>query len=122
MAKTILLIDDSETSLFLIKSILDEHDDLDYILETNSAKALQVLKNQYVDLIFLDLMMPEIDGFQFLKYVKSDSQLSSIPIFIITALDDPQARGQTQKLGAAEFFRKPLNISNIENKILAYLE
>lgn len=121
MSKTILVIDDSETSLFLLQTILDENDDLEYILQGNSIQALETIQTRQVDLVFLDLMMPEMNGFEFLENLKADPHLKNIPVIVLTAMQDKASEEKAVKMGALDYMKKPLDVNELEDKIWRYL-
>lgn len=101
--KTILLIDDSWIARKGIKNILAS----DYrLLESDNAKkALSILKTESIDLILLDLLMPEMDGFQFLSCLKEDK--ISKPVIVVSADIQKTTRKKVFALGAAGFLNKP---------------
>ncbi len=81
---TILVVDDNEDVLELFKEILGEHP-VNVKTASNGKHALEVLKTEIPDLIFLDLMMPEMDGFTFLRIIRADERFMNIPIVVVTA-------------------------------------
>ncbi len=121
MARRILVVDDSETSLFLVQSIFEDNSAIDYILESDSQKALQTLYDNSIDLIVLDLMMPALDGFEFLSRIKKDEQTQNVPVIALTALQDSESEKRAMELGANDYLRKPIDIDELEQKINLYL-
>ena len=121
MSKKILVVDDSETSLFLIQSIFDENEHIDFILETDGQKALEILTQNKPDLVLLDLMMPDFNGFDFLEKAKQDPQTREIPIVALTALQDVESEKRATELGAVDYIKKPIDINELEDKINQYL-
>lgn len=117
MKKKILVIDDSESNLLLINSIFEEDNEIEVIVESNSSKALADIKKTMPDLILLDLMMPHIDGFQLLDKIKGDVEISSIPIIIVSARLDSEAKKITSKYGVVDYIEKPISLDLIEEKI-----
>ncbi len=81
---TVLVIDDNEDVLALFKEILCDHP-VRLKTATNGKLALEILKEEAPDLIFLDLMMPEMDGFTFLRVVRADDRFMNIPVVVVTA-------------------------------------
>jgi len=113
----ILVVDDSETSLLLIQSIFDGKEDMNILLESSGQKALDHLTTSQPDLIVLDLLMPELDGFEFLKQAKANPKNRNIPIIVLTALQDHDSEKKALELGATDYIRKPLDINEVEEKI-----
>ena len=74
------------------------------------------------DLVLLDIMMPEVDGFQVLQQMKSDSRLAHIPVIVISALDDLSDSVHCIELGAEDYLSKPFNAVLLRARIGASLE
>lgn len=83
-SKTILIVEDSEPAIIQIQNILEENG-YNTLVSRNGADALQMLNEIAVDAIILDLMMPEIDGFQTLKMIREQERTAHIPVLILTA-------------------------------------
>jgi two-component system cell cycle response regulator len=108
MTATILVVDDIEANIKLLKAKLTP--EYYSILTANSSEqAFVILKNNNVDLILLDIMMPGIDGITACKIIKQNPETSYIPIVIVTALEDIEDRIRGLDAGADEFLSKPLN-------------
>lgn len=82
--KTILLVDDNESALIQVKDILEERG-YQVLLAHNGNEALAIINHTIPDAMILDLMMPEIDGFQVLKSIREKEQTSKLPVLILTA-------------------------------------
>ena len=105
---TILIIDDSEKDQQLLHEILSQ---LGYniIKAYNGKQGLDKIKQQQPDLILLDLIMPEIDGFEVLKILKSDESTRLIPVVIISSFSEIEYNKNVIDLGADDFITKPFN-------------
>ncbi|PLX09223.1 MAG: hypothetical protein C0594_05745 [Marinilabiliales bacterium] len=101
----ILLIDDNETNVLLVTKIL-EHSD--YIVKSvfHSREALEVLKNEEFDLVLLYIMMPEIDGFEVLDFIKKNLQLT-LPVIMLTACHEKRYIDRALDMGADDYLKKP---------------
>jgi len=119
--KRILVIDDSEANLLLINSIFEDDPDIEVVVESNSSKALNVVRKKYPDLILLDLMMPHIDGFQILDEIKRDTKLGKIPVMIVSARLDQEAKKMAKNYVVNDYIEKPLDLDLIEKKIYEVL-
>lgn len=112
----ILIVDDSTTNQVLLEAILQEEG-----FETTTAfgahEAFKVMEKEKPKLILLDLLMPEVNGFDFLKQIKTNDQLSSIPVVIVSAVGTSENRDICFELGAADFFCKPIEIPNFITKV-----
>lgn len=111
-SKIILVIDDSTTNIVLLEAVLNSKG---YNIETalSAKEAFSIISKTPPNLILLDLLMPKMNGFDFLKEIKSNSQTSSIPIVVISALTDDENVQKALELGAVEFVRKPVDIQNV---------
>ncbi|HJD59667.1 MAG TPA: PleD family two-component system response regulator [Rickettsia endosymbiont of Omalisus fontisbellaquei] len=105
---TILVVDDIETNIKLLTAkLLKEYYT---VLTANSGKeALAILKKEKIDIILLDVMMPEMDGFEVCKIIKTNSETTHIPVVMVTALSDIDDRVKGLEAGADEFLTKPIN-------------
>ena len=105
---TILVVDDIEINIKLLTAkLLKEYYT---VLTANSGKeALAILKKGKIDIILLDVMMPEMDGFEVCKTIKTDPETTHIPVVMVTALSDIDDRVKGLEAGADEFLTKPIN-------------
>lgn len=88
---------------------------------SNGVEALECLKNYSIDLVFLDLMMPEMDGITFLQHKKENPTLSSIPVIACSALGERDAVEKATALGASSYIVKPFTLKSVEEKFRAAL-
>jgi len=102
--KTILVVDDTVSNLDILDELLDQYDVIDAI---NGKDALEIVKEEKVDLILLDIMMPEMDGFEVCQKLKDDSQTQNIPIIFITAKTDEESIEKAYEIGGADYVTKP---------------
>ncbi|MDP4207884.1 MAG: response regulator [Bacteroidota bacterium] len=112
----ILVVDDSSTNIVLLEAILNGQG---YIIDTAQSvrEAYQVIKRETPDLILLDLLMPRISGFDFLKELKGNQATKEIPVIIISAVSDPENKKKSVELGALDFINKPIDIQSFIDKI-----
>jgi putative two-component system response regulator len=105
---TILVVDDEEKNLRLMGAILKHYG---YCLETaqDGREALNKAKEILPDLIFLDIMMPGMDGYETCKELRKDPATRFIPVVMVTALDDQESRNKGLEAGATEFLTKPVD-------------
>ena len=111
----ILAIDDIPANLMTLGSALI--DDFDLRISTSGAHGLELAATIRPDLILLDVMMPEMDGFEVCRRLKADEQLKLIPVIFITALSDTESESRGLALGAADFLAKPLNVGIARQRI-----
>jgi two-component system sensor histidine kinase and response regulator WspE len=107
--RTVLIADDSKTSQMLVKTTLQRIPDLTFLTAENGAEALTVVQNSHIDLLVTDINMPEMDGIALVRAVREMHDQSALPILIITAKGEEQARDQGLALGANGYVLKPLS-------------
>lgn len=108
----ILIVDDEEKNLKLMGIMLKNYG---YSHETakNGIEALEKMKEFSPDLIFLDIMMPEMDGYEVCRRLKGDPSTRNIPIVMVTALADEESKIKGLESGANDFLTKPINSSEL---------
>jgi len=121
MAKSIIIIDDSEVNLLLLNSIFESDRNLKVFLEKESTRAMELIRKEIPELIVLDLMMPKVDGFQILEQLQADAALRNIPVLIISARQDAATIKRTMAYNVIGYIKKPINLSEIEYKIRGIL-
>lgn len=104
----ILIVDDEERNLKLMSAILENYD---YVFETarNGVEALEKTKEFNPDLIFLDVMMPEMNGYEACRRLKENPATQYIPVVMLTALADRESRIKGLESGANDFLTKPID-------------
>lgn len=118
--KTLLLIDDARLNLATAREVLKD----DYILlEATSAKeGFEILETTLPDLILLDIIMPEMDGYEMITELKSRRRLRRIPVIFLTAVADPVSEVKGFNLGAVDFITKPFVAPVMKRRIETQLE
>lgn len=116
----ILAIDDMPANLLLLGQTLQ--DEYSIQIATSGAEGLALAREEPPDLILLDIMMPDMDGYQICNLIKADSGLKDIPIIFVTALNDVLAETKGLAAGAADYLSKPINIEIARLRIGNLLE
>jgi two-component system, cell cycle response regulator len=88
----------------------------------SGAECVRIAQERPVDVILLDLMMPDMDGFQVCRALKEDPRTAEIPVIMITARDDLDARAEGMRLGVSDFLAKPVFRRQLANRIRAQLD
>ncbi len=109
---TILVVDDSNVNRLLMTSII-ELEDVKITTAADGAQALTCVKEEPPCLIFLDVMMMGMNGFEVLRRLKSDAATADIPVIMVTGLDDHESRRRALKAGADDVLTKPVNFEDI---------
>jgi len=113
--RKILIIDDEFPVGYLIKINL-EAEGYEAILALSGEEALEKAKSSAPDLITLDVLMPEMDGFEVLEALKRDEALNSIPVMMISVINGIRKKRGIQ-MGAVDYLFKPIDFDNLLNKI-----
>lgn len=106
--KTVLVVDDAPENLSLISDMLKDRYNVK--VATNGPKALRILSGPNLpELVLLDIMMPEMDGYEVLKSIKSDPRTRDIPVIFLTAKSEKIDEEKGLNLGAEDYITKPVN-------------
>lgn len=106
--QTILVVDDTPDNLTMITSLL--RDLYRVKIAVSGKKALQIaFSNEPPDLILLDIMMPEMDGYEVCSQLKNDSETRDIPVIFLTAKTEVEDEVKGFELGAADYITKPVS-------------
>jgi two-component system, OmpR family, response regulator ResD len=115
--KTVLIVDDEEDMRFLVGMYL-ENAGFSYLEAENGVEALQILKNNKVDVILIDVMMPKMDGFTLCARIREQSD---IPILFLTARGDEWDKVKGLKLGGDDYIVKPFSPGELIARIEAIM-
>jgi len=113
--RKVLIIDDEFPVGYLIKINL-EAEGYEAVLALSGEEALEKARASPPDLITLDVLMPEMDGFEVLKVLKREEALNSIPVMMISVVDETRKKRGIQ-MGAEDYLLKPIDFDNLLNKI-----
>jgi len=120
-ASRILVVDDNEMNRELLVRRL-ERQGHDVVTAEDGAIALEILDSHRIDLVLLDIMMPNVDGYQVLKKMQDDEYLSTLPVIMITAVDEIESAVKCIEMGADDYLTKPFNAVLLTARINASLE
>ncbi|MEG0092167.1 MAG: response regulator [Oscillospiraceae bacterium] len=117
MKKTILVVDDNNVNRMMLRGILD--DEYEILEAENGWNAMNILsrKNEGISAILLDILMPVMDGYEFLEKIKADKELAKIPVVAITQITDEASEIKALSLGAIDFLPKPYRGDNIRYRL-----
>nr|WP_294903375.1 response regulator [uncultured Lacibacter sp.] len=119
MNPVILLVDDEEEILDFLERMLSKN--YQVLRAENGKVALEMLYKDSVQLIISDVMMPEMDGFEFCKVIKSTVEHSHIPVILLTAKNTLQSKIQGLELGADAYIEKPFSKEHLHAQIASLL-
>ena len=118
---SILVVDDVNVDREILKGLLTRENYQVHLAE-DGLKALEVLLWEKVDLILLDILMPRLDGYQFLEKIKSDADLKHIPVIMISSVEEINSVIRCIELGAEDYLTKPFNRVLLKVRIEKCLE
>jgi CheY-like chemotaxis protein len=121
MAKRILVVDDDENILNLEKTILEQKG-FDVTGAGGGAEALRLLADRDFDLVLLDVMMPEVDGFTVCRKIKEDPRLKDVPVIFLTARGGGEALAEGFESGAIMYINKPFTANKLLTIVNTMLE
>ncbi len=115
----VLAVDDTPENLDVVKTILAQ----DYLVKAaiNGKIALKIAETQQPDLILLDIMMPEMDGYEVCQALKSNPATERIPVIFISALDDTSDKVKGLDLGAVDYISKPFEAAEVIARVNTHL-
>jgi two-component system cell cycle response regulator len=117
----IMVVDDDPDTVSILARHL-QREGFVAIEAISGAECLRLVQEHRIDVILLDLMMPEMDGFQVCRSLKQDPATAEIPVIMITARDDLDARAEGMRLGVSDFLAKPVFRRQLANRIRAQLD
>jgi DNA-binding NtrC family response regulator len=117
----LLVVDDDETNRKILSDRLEAEGHKVSVAE-NGRRALDILQRERFDLVLLDILMPEMDGYQVLKHLKSQPGLRDIPVIVLSALDAIESAVKCIEMGAEDYLTKPFNQVLLRARIGACLE
>jgi CheY-like chemotaxis protein len=120
---SILIVDDDPVIRNLLKQILEAfHESVARLLTAeNGETAIEIIKREKPDIIFLDVMMPKMNGFEVCDMVKRDPETKDICIVMLTAKGQEIDKQKAKELGADYYITKPFNIDEIIKKVIDIL-
>jgi CheY-like chemotaxis protein len=117
---TVLVVDDTPANLSLLSNLLKQQYNIK--VANNGSKALALAAASPPDLVLLDIMMPEMDGYETLRRIKSNEALNHIPVIMISALDDISSIVRCIEMGAEDYIPKPFDPVLLRARVGACLE
>ncbi|MEO5375399.1 MAG: response regulator [Alphaproteobacteria bacterium] len=116
---TILVVDDAPENIDVIKSILTPH--FTVKAATSGAMALKIVATQIPDLILLDILMPEMDGFEVCRRLKADDASRGVPVIFVSVLPDTQTKVKAFEAGAVDYVAKPFEPKEVLARVRTHI-
>jgi diguanylate cyclase (GGDEF)-like protein len=117
---TVLIVDDMAANIEVLDSVLA--DEYEILFATNGADALEIAADQSPDLILLDVLMPDMDGYEVCARLKADPRTDDIPIIFITAMNEEVEESKGLNAGGIDYITKPIRPSIVRARVRNHLE
>jgi diguanylate cyclase (GGDEF)-like protein len=114
---TILMVDDDESTVDVIEAYLQDAGFKNFIGTSDSSGVLELIDRRRPDLVLLDLMMPEVDGFDILQGMRASPDLRHVPAIVLTSSTDADVKLRALELGATDFLAKPPDSSELALRV-----
>ena len=120
-AKTILIVEDNPINLKLLRDILN-FQTFEVLEAIDGKSALELVEKNYnkIDLILMDLQLPDINGLEVIKNIKADAESKDIPIIVVSAHAMESDMKKCREAGCIDYITKPINIQEFINKINSF--
>ena len=118
--ENILIVDDWDVNIEMLEAILDS---LGYNTYSamNAKDAADIISNKLPHLILLDIMMPDINGYEFCEMLKQNPKTRDIPVIFVSAAESDEEREKAFEIGGVDFIRKPFDLTEIKTRVSTHL-
>ena len=113
--KTVLVVDDTESNIDMLVEFLA--DDYDVSVAMDGESALEIANEDLPDLILLDIMMPDMDGYEVFEKLKADDKTKNIPVMFLTGATDDASKEKGMSMGAIDYIMKPIDQNLVQSKV-----
>ena len=117
---TVLVVDDTEASVDILVEALGENHDVSVAMD--GVAALEAVEGDAPDLILLDIMMPEMDGYEVCRRLKNDKRYAKIPIIFLTGLTEIENKTKGFQMGAVDYITKPFEVAEVKARVETHLK
>ena len=120
-ARKVLIVDDDARNIFALTTML-ENQEMDVVSATNGRQAIEIIQNNPdINVVLMDIMMPEMDGYQTMKEIRKDPQFAALPILALTAKAMKGDREKCLEAGASDYIAKPVNTNELLSLLRVWL-
>jgi diguanylate cyclase len=113
----VMMIDDEPIMVELVKTFLEDSGCREFIGVSDPRQAMEEIRSQRPDVLLLDLIMPDVDGFEILRQVRLDPNLADLPVIVLTSATDAQTKVTVLELAATDFLSKPVDPSELRLRL-----
>ena len=117
---TILIVDDLDVNIMLLEEILDS---LGYKTKSamSAVEATDILNHELPSMVLLDIMMPDINGYEFCQMLKENPHTRDIPVIFVSAAEGNDEREKAFEIGGVDFVKKPFDVTEIKTRVSTHL-
>ena len=120
-AVSVLLVDDDARNIFALTTVLENHD-MKVLSATNGRQAIEIIKNEPdLSVVLMDIMMPEMDGYETLREIRKIPAFRSLPILALTAKAMKGDREKCLEAGASDYIAKPVDTDQLVSLLRVWL-
>jgi CheY-like chemotaxis protein len=112
----VLVVDDNRINRLKATRALNTGD-YDVSEAAGGQEALDMLRSQVFHLVLLDILMPDVDGFQVLEQMQSDQQLAQIPVIMVSAVEEEKDVRKCMAMGAVDYITKPFDVDVLQDRV-----
>lgn len=116
--RRVLAVDDNRVNRLKLVRALNAGD-FDVVEASGGRQALELLRGGSFDLVLLDVLMPEVDGFEVLRQMRVDPRLSDIPVIMVSAVDEEADVQRCLAMGASDYITKPFDAAMLNERVSA---
>ena len=113
----IMMVDDESITMEVVQTFLEDAGYCRFLLVEDSTKAMAQLREHRPDVLLLDVVMPEVSGFDILKMLRSEEEFKHLPVIILTSSSDAATKLEALDLGATDFLSKPVDSSELSLRV-----
>lgn len=118
--QTVLVVDDMPNNIALLSEVL--HDEYRIKVALNGKEALDIVRSSDPpDIVLMDVMMPQMDGYEACEIMKSDLEMQSIPVIFVTAMDEEREESRGFEIGAVDYITKPISPEIVKARVGTHL-
>ncbi|MDB6156139.1 MAG: barA 3, partial [Chthoniobacteraceae bacterium] len=118
----VLIVDDDARNIFALSIVLENHE-MEILSATNGRQAIEIIENEPdLSMVLMDIMMPEMDGYQTMREIRNNSQFRSLPILALTAKAMKGDREKCLEAGASDYIAKPVNTDQLLSLLRVWLK
>ena len=114
---TIMMVDDEPITMEVVQTFLEDAGYREFLLVDDSVQAMDQLRKHRPDVLLLDVVMPEVSGFDILRFLRADDEFAHLPVIILTSSSDAATKLEALDLGATDFLSKPVDPSELALRV-----